>query len=84
MRGLLAVLRRKLGLIRSSGRVEILEPGPRGDGSFTCGSPSFVWTETGIEGPFWPSLRSNFSWDAGSPPREEDGSPSAEPWCYSI
>ncbi len=83
MRGLMTALRRKLGLIRTTGVVEFFPDTGRAD-SFTWGSPSFTGTEKGVEGPYWPSMWDNLSWEAGSPPYEAVGDPSAEVWCYSI
>jgi hypothetical protein len=77
MWGLMTALRRKLGLIRTSGTVEVFPSDSVGADSFTIGGPSFLWTEEGIDGPLWPTM-GNPSWEVA-----EDASP-MEVWHYSI
>jgi hypothetical protein len=83
MRGLMTALCRKLGLIRTSGIFKILSDSGSTD-SYTIGGASFICTDKGVEGPIWPSVWDNPSWEAGSPPCEAMGDPSMESWCYSI
>jgi hypothetical protein len=51
---LLATLRRKLGLIRSSGNLTLLSSGPEPNEGYTLGGPSFVCTPEGVEVAFGP------------------------------
>lgn len=52
MRGLLTVL----GLIRPSGAIEVDAAKAEDEGCITFGSPYFLCTEKGLEGPYWPPL----------------------------
>ena len=53
MRGMLAMLGHKLGLIRPFGVLEVFPPDAE-EGWCTLGGPSLVLTEKGIEELFWP------------------------------
>jgi hypothetical protein len=55
MRMLLTALVRKLGLIPPNGTLAIFPSSPDDNRCFTLGSPTFLATETGVEGPIYPS-----------------------------